>query len=110
MTSLLANPGSPAFGPPHARAWLRVEAAGRFLGECTNNQEFYPDGMRRFQFRLWETSVRCAAPVRACFECGLVWSGLKPEELRSFVTRYGNDEARAKLAPSRKGPPDDELA
>jgi hypothetical protein len=70
---------------------------------------FEPTGMRSFNFRLWEAGVICALPVRACLACGHVWTHLKPEELRTFIDNYGTAETKLKLAPFRKGPPEQDL-
>ena len=68
---------------------------------------FEPSGMRSFRF--WGRGVSCPEPFRACLACGLVWTHLQPEDLRAFIDKHGNAEAKLKLSPFRKGPPEQDL-
>src|SRR5215469_10875950 len=45
------------------------------------NKSFEPTGTR-FYFHLWKQGVTCPEPFRACLACGLVWTHLRPEDLR----------------------------
>ena len=82
--------------------------AGR-LPEITGwgYKSFEPTGMRFF--RLWWRGVSCPEPFRACLACGLVWTHLQPEDLRTFIDKHGKAEAKLKLSPFRKGPPEQDL-
>jgi hypothetical protein len=71
-------------------------------------KSFEPTGMRPFQLR-WKQGVSCPEPFRACLACGLVWTYLKPEDLRTFIDKHGEAEAKLKLSPFRKGPPEQDL-
>ena len=68
---------------------------------------FEPSGMRIFRFR--GRGVACPEPLRACLACGLVWTHLRPEDLRGFIAKHGKAEAKLKLSPFRKGPPKQDL-
>ena len=70
-------------------------------------QRFEPSGMRIFRF--WGQGVACPEPFRACLACGLVWTHLQPEDLRAFIDKHGKTEAKLKLSPFRKGPPEQDL-
>src|SRR5262249_17366851 len=70
---------------------------------------FEPAGMRFFYFRLWGRGVPCPEPFRACLTCGLVWTYLQPEDLRTFIDKYGNAETKLKLSPFKKGDPEQDL-
>ncbi len=37
------------------------------------------------------------APSFACLSCGLVWTELRPDELRSHIVKYGNAGAKDRL-------------
>jgi hypothetical protein len=76
----------------------------------TRRATFMPTGMEwwRFHWVWWPPS--CSPGFQACLMCGLVWTRLRPEELRTFIDKYGTDEARLKLSPFGKGPPDLDLA
>jgi hypothetical protein len=70
-------------------------------------KSFEPIGMRFFRF--WQRGVSCPEPFRACLACGLVWTRLQPEDLRAFIDKHGKAEAKLKLSPFRKGPPEQDL-
>jgi hypothetical protein len=56
---------------------------------------FIPQGCRK---TWWWLGVRFReSPFFACLACGLVWSNLRPEELRSHVEKYGDATARSRL-------------
>jgi hypothetical protein len=71
------------------------------------SQWFEPSGMRFFRF--WGRGVSCPEPFRACLVCGLVWAYLQPEDLRAFIDKHGKAEAKLRLSPFRKGPPEQDL-
>ena len=62
---------------------------------------FRPKGLRWFSFyqppRLERDNVACG-----CMSCGLVWSRLKPDELRAVVEQRGSDKLKARLSELRK--------
>jgi hypothetical protein len=60
-------------------------------------------------FRFWGWGVVRPEPFRACLACGLVWTHLQPEDLRAFIDKHGKAEAKLKLSPFRKGPPEQDL-
>ena len=68
--------------------------------------KFRPRGMRFFDFRLSQMNPPLCGDFRACLTCGLVWTHLRPEELRKFIDNHGNAEAKLKLSPFRKAPPE----
>ena len=39
--------------------------------------------------------------LRACLACGLVWTHLLPEHLRTFIDENGTAETKLKLSPPR---------
>jgi hypothetical protein len=49
---------------------------------------FVPYNLRWWSFRL-KAGVRVELPYNACFNCGLVWSTLQPDELKTMLDRYG---------------------
>ena len=49
---------------------------------------FVPSKLRWWSFRL-RAGVQVTLPYNACPQCGLVWSTLQPEELRSMLDQYG---------------------
>ena len=49
--------------------------------------------------------VSCPEPFRACLACGLVWTHLRPEDLRAFIDKHGNAVAKLDLPSFRKGRP-----
>jgi hypothetical protein len=56
---------------------------------------FIPEGCRK---TWWWLGVRFRdAEFFACTSCGLVWSGLQPDELRAHIERHGDASARARL-------------
>jgi hypothetical protein len=56
---------------------------------------FIPDGCRKTWFWL---GVRFRnAGFFACSSCGLVWSELRPDELRAHIERYGDVSAKSRL-------------
>jgi len=71
-------------------------------------KSFEPTGMRFFQLR-WEPGVSCPEPFRACLRCGLVWTHLQPQDLRTFIDKHGNAETKHKLSAFQKGPPEQDL-
>ncbi len=84
--------------------------AGRFSEmRGWRHQWFEPTGMRFFNFRLWVRGLSCPEPFRACLTCGLVWTHLQPEDLRTFIDKYGDTETKLKLSPSQKGYPEQDL-
>ena len=48
-------------------------------------------------------------PLRACLTCGLVWTHLVPEHLRTFIDENGTAETKLKLSPFRKSRPEQDL-
>ncbi len=50
-----------------------------------------------------------AEPFRACLMCGLVWTYLEPEELRTFVNEHGSAKTKIKLSSVKKGHPEQDL-
>jgi hypothetical protein len=70
---------------------------------------FEPKGMRFFTFRLRWRAVSFTEPLRACLTCGQVWTHLQPEELRTFIDKYGTAKTKLKLAPFKKGVPEQDL-
>jgi hypothetical protein len=88
----------------------KAVVAGRFPDlRGRGRQWFEPAGMRFFYFRLWGPGVDCPEPFRACLRCGLVWTHLQPEDLRTFIDKHGNAEARRQLSAFQKGPPEQDL-
>ena len=83
----------------------KAVVAGHF---CRAHPWFEPTGMRFFEFR-WEQGVYCPKPIQACLKCGLVWTHLQPEDLRTFIDKHGTAKTKLKLAPFRKAPPEQEL-
>jgi uncharacterized C2H2 Zn-finger protein len=56
---------------------------------------FIPDGCRKSGFWL---GVRFRdAEFLACLSCGLVWSELRPDELRAYIERHGDAVAKSRL-------------
>ena len=87
----------------------KAVVAGRFPAMTGwGNQSFEPTGTR-FYFHLWKQGVSCPEPFRACLPCGLVWTYLQPEDLRTFIDKHGDAETKLKLSPFRKGPPEQDL-
>ena len=88
----------------------KAVVAGRF-SEMTGwgTKSFEPTGMRFFYFRLWGRGVSCPEPLRACLTCGLVWTYLQPEDLRTFIDKHGKAETKLKLSPFQKGDPEQDL-
>ena len=72
------------------------------------DKSFEPTGMRFFRFR-WKQGVSCPEPFRACLRCGLVWTYLQPEDLRTFIDKHGKPRTKFKLSPFQKGDPDQDL-
>ena len=87
----------------------KAVVAGRFEMQRARGRWFEPTGMRFFDFRLWGWGVSCPEPFRACLTCGLVWTHLQPEDLRTFIDKHGNAETKLKLSPFRKAPPEQDL-
>jgi hypothetical protein len=72
------------------------------------NKSFEPTGLRLFRFR-WKRGVSCPEPFRACLRCGLVWTYLQPEDLRTLIDKHGDAETKLKLSPFQKGSPEQDL-
>ena len=49
------------------------------------------------------------SPSGRAFKCGLVWTHLQPEDLRTFIDKHGNAEAKRKLSAFQKGPQEQDL-
>ena len=61
---------------------------------------FEPDGLRRLQiFRLRSSGVPLQQQFCVCVACGLVWSALNLEDLRTLIEHHGTDETKALLLP-----------
>jgi hypothetical protein len=59
---------------------------------------FIPEGCRK---TWWWLGVRFrGSPFFACLACGLVWSGLLPDELRAHIESYGDVKAKSRLPAS----------
>ena len=86
----------------------KAVVAGRFAMEGWGHPQFEPADLRSFHFR-WKQGVSCPGPFRACLAGGLVWTHLRPEDLRAFIDKYGNAFAKLDLVPFRKGPPEQDL-
>jgi hypothetical protein len=87
----------------------KAVVAGRFPQmRGWGHQSFEPADLRSFHFR-WKQGVSCPEPFRACLACGLVWTHLRPEDLRAFIDQHGNAFAKLDLSPFRKGPPEQDL-
>jgi len=72
------------------------------------DHSFQPTGMPLFR---WSGSApSCSKEFRACLSCGLVWTHLRPEELRTFIDKHGTAKLKLKLSPFRKAPPEQDLA
>jgi hypothetical protein len=71
-------------------------------------KSFEPIGVRPFRFR-WKRGVSCPEPFRACLRCGLVWTHLQPEDLRTFIAKHGNAETKHPLSAFQKNPPEQDL-
>ena len=82
--------------------------AGRMTRDQFATSRFTPAGMRFFTFRSWWHAPSCG-DCRACLTCGLAWTHLRPKELRQFIEKYGDAEAKLDLSPFRKAPPDRDL-
>jgi hypothetical protein len=84
--------------------------AGRFAEHrgLGGKHQFEPAGMRIFKFR-WREGVPCEWPFRACLMCGLVWTHLLPEDLRTFIDENGTAATKIKLSPFRKSHPERDL-
>jgi hypothetical protein len=87
----------------------KATTRGRFHAPNAWGQRFSPDGMKFFDLSLVANEVDCPGPVRACLACGHIWADLDPEGLRAYIDKHGKAEARAKLEPFRKGPPERDL-
>jgi hypothetical protein len=86
----------------------KCDAKAVVVGEGRFNY-FEPKGMRFFNFRLPRQAPSWTEPLRACLRCGHVWTHVQPEELRKFIDKYGTSETKLKLAPFKKGIPEQEL-
>lgn len=53
----------------------------------------------RIKWWKWIRSyaVSFGEPLRACSECGLVWSEIAPEELRGLIAQAGDLESKERL-------------
>jgi hypothetical protein len=80
------------------KAVMADKCLGRWqLGRASR---FEPDGLRRFQpFRFRQSGIPLQAGFTACLACGLVWSGVAPDELRALVERHGTEATKAQLPP-----------
>jgi Zn-finger nucleic acid-binding protein len=58
---------------------------------------FEPKGLRTWDLRL-KPGVRTQIPIRACLECGLVWTELSAQELRDFLRKHGSEETQQLLS------------
>jgi hypothetical protein len=59
--------------------------------------KFTPSWRRFASFRC-NKGVDVSPRFYSCPSCGLVWSRLDPERLRSYIERYGTSEAKLALA------------
>jgi hypothetical protein len=73
------------------------------------SSHFEPAGMRLFSVR-WTRGVAIAEGVHCCLSCGLIWTNVDAEQLRSYIERYGNQYAKGGLEPFKKSPSDQDLA
>ncbi len=87
----------------------KAVVAGNFPLRGWRRVPFEPTGMRFFGFRLSGRAPSCAEPFRACLLCGLVWTYLEPEELRTFVNEHGSAKTKIKLSSVKKGHPEQDL-
>ena len=57
-------------------------------GKMTPGSQFRPDGLKFFTLR--STCVSTTTKFHACKSCGLLWSTVNPEELKSLIARLGS--------------------
>jgi hypothetical protein len=88
---------------------------GRFLrysgSPVYGGLRFQPAGMRLFSFQwLWRSGVAITGGVHCCLSCGHLWSNVDAKQLRSYIERCGDQDAKGNLEPFEKSPSDQELA
>ena len=68
---------------------------GRLLpSEGGISATFRPAGARIFTLSLARGVDLCTDPSSACLDCGLVWSYLRPEELKEFISKHCTGPAK----------------
>ena len=75
---------------------------GKFMGERGRAYSFQPSGLRFWSFRAKAAPLPnrglTAPNALGCAACGLVWSEVDPQRIRTALARAGTDETRARFA------------
>ncbi len=66
--------------------------------------------MRLFYFRWWRRGITITKGIHCCLSCGHIWTNVDAEQLRLYIERYGDQDAKGGLEPFKKSPSDQELA
>lgn len=64
----------------------------------TNSFRFRPATLRWFPYIL-QRGVPIQQRFNVCLSCGLVWSSVSPEAVRTLLEKHGTKEAKALLSP-----------
>jgi hypothetical protein len=59
-------------------------------------QYFRPKGLKLITLSGADVPIRNST-FTACLECGMLWSSIKPEDLKKVLSKSGNKKTRRKL-------------
>jgi hypothetical protein len=59
---------------------------------------FEPDGLQSRWFqRAASIETAIVGGFQGCLKCGLIWSHVSPDELRTIIEEQGTEEAKSRL-------------
>lgn len=72
-----------------------VQGSGEYDSESAISGYFVPK-LKWWKF-IHTHVVSFKSPLRACADCGLVWSDVDAEELRKLISKAGKNETKKQL-------------
>lgn len=90
---------------PRCRSSRLIQGRGIYDSESDISGFFVP------RLKWWKlipsSEVSFKSPLCACADCGLVWTDIEPNELRSLVSRHGKNADKKQLGRTHYQQPSD---